>query len=122
MVIQSPLFMDLADNLAPIGAASHTVKVDKTPPTVSVTGVTEGAIYVLGSVPAAGCSTTDGLSGVAADSVVGDVGRTGRFDYGELQRCGRRTGNTAWAASPTPSSTTSPGSFGRWTTCRLSTR
>ena len=48
-----------------------TVNIDKTAPTVNVTGVTEGATYVLGSVPAAGCSTSDALSGVAADAVLG---------------------------------------------------
>src|SRR5439155_26699709 len=34
------------------------------PPTVSVTGVIEGAVYPLGAVPAAGCATTDAESGV----------------------------------------------------------
>lgn len=42
-----------------------TVKIDHTPPVVAVTGVTDGASYTLGSVPQAGCSTTDSLSGVA---------------------------------------------------------
>jgi hypothetical protein len=40
------------------------VNIDKTKPSVSVTGVLNGATYTLGSVPAAGCSTTDDLSGV----------------------------------------------------------
>jgi hypothetical protein len=43
-----------------------TVKIDKTAPVVSVTGVTNGASYVLGAVPAAACATTDALSGVAS--------------------------------------------------------
>ena len=38
---------------------------DTTPPVVTVTGVASGADYLLGSVPAAGCHTTDALSGVA---------------------------------------------------------
>ena len=38
---------------------------DTTPPVVAVTGVASGADYLLGSVPAAGCHTTDALSGVA---------------------------------------------------------
>lgn len=39
--------------------------VDGHAPTVVVTGVTESAQYLLGTVPAAGCTTTDDLSGVA---------------------------------------------------------
>jgi hypothetical protein len=53
---------DLAGN---VSNTSYTVKVDTTAPTVSVTGVTNGATYTLGAVPTAGCSTTDALSGVA---------------------------------------------------------
>jgi hypothetical protein len=51
-----------------------TVKVDKSAPTVSVTGVSNGATYTLGSVPTAGCSTTDGLSGVATDATPSTIG------------------------------------------------
>lgn len=49
------------------GSDSRTVSIkrDATKPTVSVTGVNAGATYTLGSVPAAGCDTTDALSGVA---------------------------------------------------------
>jgi hypothetical protein len=43
--------------------SSPLVNIDKTPPTVSVTGVTNGGTYTLGTVPTAGCSTTDPLSG-----------------------------------------------------------
>ena len=46
-------------------SASVTIKRDATPPNVSVTGVADGATYTLGSVPAAGCDTSDALSGVA---------------------------------------------------------
>lgn len=42
-----------------------TVAIDRTAPSVSVTGVSDGASYPIGSVPAAGCSTSDALSGVA---------------------------------------------------------
>ena len=45
--------------------ASVNINIDKTAPVVSVTGVTDGAIYILGSVPTAGCTTSDALSGVA---------------------------------------------------------
>ena len=47
---------------------SVTIQRDATPPTVSVTGVTEGATYVLGAVPDAGCAATDALSGVATSA------------------------------------------------------
>lgn len=58
---------DLAGNL---GNASYPVKVDKTAPTVSVTGVTNGGQYVFGAGPTPGCNTTDGLSGVATSASV----------------------------------------------------
>ncbi len=47
-----------------------TVMIDKTRPTVSVTGVANGAQYVSGAVPAAGCQTSDALSGVATFATV----------------------------------------------------
>jgi hypothetical protein len=46
------------------GIDSAAFKIDLTKPVVTVTGVSNGATYTLGSVPAAGCSTTDALSGV----------------------------------------------------------
>jgi hypothetical protein len=53
--------------------ASDTVSginIDKTNPNVNVTGVSNGATYTLGSVPAAGCSTSDALSGVDANATL----------------------------------------------------
>jgi uncharacterized protein YjbI with pentapeptide repeats len=58
---------DMAGNK---GKASYQVKVDSTKPVVSVTGVTSGARYVYGKVPAAGCATTDVVSGVATRASV----------------------------------------------------
>jgi hypothetical protein len=58
---------DLAGNL---GNASYTLKVDKTAPTVSVTGVTNGGQYVFGAGPTPGCDSTDGLSGIATPASV----------------------------------------------------
>lgn len=52
-------------------SASTTVggiKIDKTPPSVSVTGPSDGATYTLGSVPVPGCITSDALSGVATSA------------------------------------------------------
>ena len=58
------------------GTASQalTIKRDATPPTVSVTGVADGATYIFGSVPTAGCTTADVLSGVKTDSSLSVVG------------------------------------------------
>jgi hypothetical protein len=53
-----------------------TVKIDKTAPSVGVTGVTDGAQYVYGNVPAAGCSTSDSVSGVATQATVSITGGT----------------------------------------------
>jgi cysteine-rich repeat protein len=51
-------------------SASVSFKIDQTPPSVNVTGVTDGAQYLLGSVPAAACATTDATSGVATAAVL----------------------------------------------------
>jgi hypothetical protein len=55
---------DKAGNVSSPATASG-INIDKTAPVVEVTGVTHGAEYILGSVPVAGCDTTDALSGVA---------------------------------------------------------
>ncbi len=55
---------DKAGNVSASATASN-INIDKTAPEVTVTGVSDGATYTLGAVPAAGCSTTDALSGVA---------------------------------------------------------
>jgi YVTN family beta-propeller protein len=59
------------------------INVDLTPPLVNVTGVTGGAVYTLGTVPAAGCTTTDALSGVQTNATLsvtgGNGGGTGTF-------------------------------------------
>jgi uncharacterized protein YjbI with pentapeptide repeats len=53
-----------------VGRASVTLKIDTTPPAVTVTGVSSKHQYVIGKVPAAGCTTTDSLSGVATPATV----------------------------------------------------
>jgi len=50
------------------------INIDITPPIVSITGVTNGDVYTLGSVPVAGCDTSDALSGVAVSAVVSVTG------------------------------------------------
>jgi microsomal dipeptidase-like Zn-dependent dipeptidase len=66
--------IDKAGNSAT--AAMTGVNIDRTAPAVSVTGVTDGAVYDLGAVPAAGCSTSDALSGVATPAGVAVAGGT----------------------------------------------
>lgn len=58
------------------GTASNSVEIglDATAPTVTVTGVQDGATYILGSVPAAGCATTDVTSGVATPATLATTG------------------------------------------------
>ncbi len=53
-----------------VGRASVTLKIDTTPPSVSVTGVSSKHQYVLGDVPRVGCKTTASLSGVATPAKV----------------------------------------------------
>jgi hypothetical protein len=53
------------DNAGNSASDSHSVNIDRTAPVVTVTGVADGGAYQTGSVPAAGCTTTDALSGVA---------------------------------------------------------
>jgi hypothetical protein len=67
---------DCADNVGNGNNAipSSAYHIDKTKPTVSVTGVSIGATYTLGSVPAAGCTTGDSLSGVATYATLSTSG------------------------------------------------
>jgi hypothetical protein len=65
VTVGSPAFTNNAGNsVAADTATSDGFKIDKTAPVVSVTGVSDGATYTLGSVPTAGCSTIENLSGV----------------------------------------------------------
>jgi hypothetical protein len=54
-----------ADSAGHTGTGSTTVKIDLTPPVVTVIGLTNGAVYQYPDSPPFGCSTTDALSGVA---------------------------------------------------------
>jgi hypothetical protein len=69
----TPSCADKAGNGAS-GTAFSPIEIDKTAPTVLVTGVTSGAIYTLGSVPTAGCNTVDALSGVQTTATVSTTG------------------------------------------------
>lgn len=76
------------------GTASDSVEIglDATAPTVTVTGVQHGATYILGSVPAAGCATTDVTSGVATPATLaasgGPVGSVTSSCSGALDNAG----------------------------------
>ncbi len=63
-----------ADHDMPI--AYLRLPTDHTPPVVTVTGVSDGATYTLGAVPAAGCSTVDSGTGVAQNATVSITGGT----------------------------------------------
>ena len=90
--------LDNAGNVSPL--ASLNFSVDITPPAVLVTGVTQGAVYRLGSVPAARCATSDALSGVATNAT---VKVTGGNRHGEGQftaTCSGATDNAGNVAPP----------------------
>src|SRR5207342_3324649 len=52
------------------------INIDTTKPMISFTGVSDGGIYTLGSVPQAGCTSTDTFSGVAAPCKASVTGGT----------------------------------------------
>jgi uncharacterized protein YjbI with pentapeptide repeats len=64
-----------------VGSATASVKIENKGPAVAVTGVTAGLVYAAGHVPAAGCRTTDALSGVAQDATL-SVTTTGSHGVG----------------------------------------
>jgi hypothetical protein len=78
------------------------ISIDTTPPVVAVTGVAQDAIYVLGAVPGAGCSTGDALSGVATPAALSLSGGTSAGVGTFTATCGGaqdRAGNHAAAVS-----------------------
>lgn len=92
---------DLAGNTS---APSNVVaaRIDRTTPVVSVSGVTDGASYILGAIPAAACSTSDALSGVASAATLtisgGTLAGTGTFTA-TCAGATDRAGNAASAKS-----------------------
>jgi hypothetical protein len=94
--------LDNAGNISSL--ASLNFSIDITPPVVLVTGVTPGAIYQLGSVPAAGCVTSDALSGVATTATLKITGGNGHGEGQFTATCSGATdiaGNLAPARSVT---------------------
>ncbi|MET0525295.1 MAG: PxKF domain-containing protein [Nocardioides sp.] len=53
------------------------LKIDKTAPTLNITGVRDGQTYTLGAVPVAGCAATDALSGLAGTCKGARIGGNG---------------------------------------------
>jgi hypothetical protein len=85
-------------------AAPLAIKLDRTPPAVQVTGPADGATYILGAVPPAGCNTTDALSGVATFASVNVTGGVGGGVGSYTATCSGgkdNAGNTAVAVSIT---------------------
>jgi hypothetical protein len=78
-------------------AYSVTVGIDKTPPVITITGITDGATYTLGAVPAAaGYAVTDNVSGMAnhyATLTGGSANGVGTYKY--TVNATDRAGNSA---------------------------
>lgn len=86
------------------GPVEVSIKRDATKPQNAVTGVSNGATYTLGSVPAAGCQTTDNLSGVAESATLSVGGGTSNGVGSFTAKCSGgkdNAGNTADNASAT---------------------
>ena len=90
--------LDNAGNISSL--ASLSFGIDVTPPVVMVTGVTQGAIYMLGSVPAAGCTTSDALSGVGTSATVKITGGNGHGEGQFTATCSGATDNAGNVAPP----------------------
>jgi glycosidase len=80
--------------------ATLSFGIDVTPPAVAVTGVTTEAVYNLGSVPAAGCITTDPLSGVSAHAALNTIGGNGHGEGQFTATCSGGTDNAGNIAPP----------------------
>ena len=103
VAVTAQTITDLAGNSS---AASNvvTVQLDKTAPVVTVTGVNNGASYILGSVPTAGCSTADALSGVATQATLTTTGDNANGSGSVTATCSGATdkaGNSATLVSAT---------------------
>jgi hypothetical protein len=92
----------MATSVGGTDSKTVTIKRDATAPAVSVSGVTNGANYSLGFVPAASCSTTDALSGVATEATLsvtgGNLDGTGSFTA-SCSGASDKAGNTATATA-----------------------
>jgi len=90
---------DVADNSA--SDTANDIDIDLTKPSVGVTGVADGAVYVLGSVPTPGCDTTDALSGVATPASLSVTGGPVGFVTAACDGAQDKAGNPGDPASAT---------------------
>lgn len=81
IVVESPVFTDLADNSTALGAVTKSYKIDKTAPDVSLVGGPSGSYY-FGSEPAAPtCDASDAVSGVSTCVISGGGSSVGPHSY-----------------------------------------
>ncbi|HYI23558.1 MAG TPA: CocE/NonD family hydrolase [Candidatus Limnocylindrales bacterium] len=87
-----------AESVLGTDSMTASFRRDATPPTVEVTGVSDGAVYVLGTEPTPACSTSDETSGVAQDAALSVTGgpTVGFFDV-DCSDGRDNAGNTASA-------------------------
>ena len=87
---------DNASNTA--STTVNGISIDKTAPNVQVTGVSNGATYTLGSVPTAGCSTTDSLSDVKTNASLSVTGGPVGSVTAKCDGASDKAGNTGSAS------------------------
>lgn len=96
LTAQSATVCDLAATPNCTQGVLTGLKIDRTAPVVSLTGVQDGGRYTLGATPTPGCSATDALSGVAGpcqvQSAGGNANGVGEFTY--TASATDRAGNT----------------------------
>jgi hypothetical protein len=98
-VTNSGVCIDNGNNAA-ISVTVSNIDIDKTPPVVAVTGVSNGATYAPGSVPTAGCSTNDATSGVATQATVAVTGGNGDGTGSFTATCSGATDDAGNSATP----------------------
>jgi len=86
-----------ANTVGAVGSGTIGVDLQHTGPVVAVTGVAAGRVYAAGHVPAAGCRTTDAISGVANKAKL-SVTAGGRWGLGTVTAtCAGATNNAGLA-------------------------
>ncbi|HME00907.1 MAG TPA: alpha-amylase family glycosyl hydrolase [Terriglobia bacterium] len=97
---QSTVYVRALDNAGNISSLlSQPVNIDLTVPVVRVTGVINGASYDFNMAPAAGCNTTDALSGVAVQATVNITGGNGHGYGNYTATCSGAVDNAGNAAA-----------------------
>ena len=100
------------DEAGNVGTATYTVKIDTAAPVVTLTGIRTGAQYVLGSVPAAGCTTSDAVSGVATQAAL-TLTTSGSHGLGQfMATCAGAADNAGNKSAPVRATYTVVAGFG----------